>query len=95
MADAADRILHEQRLASRRATRVEYCTIADLPDGAMVAIDGAAHAVRGGRLLRWSCEGYGDARARRAVKRATLITPPLIVTILANGFMPRWHASGR
>jgi hypothetical protein len=51
--------------------------------------------VRGDRLLRWSFEGYRDARPRRTVERAALITPPLIVTILANGFQPRWHDSAR
>jgi hypothetical protein len=91
MADAADRILHEQRFASHKVAATQECNIADLPDAAMVAIDGVPHAVRGDRLLRWSFEGYGDALGRRSVKRATLITPPLFVTILANGFMPRWH----
>ena len=95
MADAADRILHEQRFASRKTAAPQERNIADLPDGAMVAIDGEPHAVRGDRLLRWSFEGYRDARPRRTVKRATLITPPLIVTILANGFIPRWHDSAR
>jgi hypothetical protein len=95
MADAADRILHEQRFASRTTAVAQNCAIADLPDGAMFAIDGAPHAVRGERLLRWSFEGYGDARPRRIPKRATLITPPLFVTILTNGFKPRWHDSAR
>jgi hypothetical protein len=95
MADAADRILHEQRFASRQKTDPQACDVAALPDGAMIAIDGAPYAVRGDRLLRWSFGGYGDARTRSTVKRATLITPPLFVTILANGFMPRWHGSAR
>ena len=95
MADAADRILHEQRFASRTAPVAQERDIATLPDGAMVAIDGVPYALRGEHLLRWSFEGYGDARARRMVKRATLITPPLFVTILANGFKPRWHDSAR
>ena len=93
MADAADRILHEQRFASRKTAIAQACVIADLPDGAMVAIDGAPHAVRGERLLRWSFEGYEDALPRRTIKHATLVTPPLFVTILANGFAPRWHDS--
>jgi hypothetical protein len=61
----------------------------------MVAIEGAPYAVHGDRLLRWSFEGYGDTRPRRTIERATLITPPLFVTILANGFRPRWHDSAR
>jgi hypothetical protein len=95
MADAADRILHAQRFASRGTVLTQQCAVADLPDCAMVAIDGVPYAVRGARLLRWSFAGYGDALPRRTVKRATLITPPLFVTILANGFKPRWHDSAR
>jgi hypothetical protein len=95
MADDADRILHEQRFASRRNAVAQDCAVATLPDGAMVAIDGAPYAVRGDRLLRWSFDGYNETRPRRAVQRATLVTPPLFVTILANGFQPRWHDSAR
>ena len=95
MADAADLILHEQRFASRKKDVTQERAIADLPDATMVAIEGVPHAVRGARLLPWSFEGYGDARPRRSVQRATLITPPLFVTILANGFKPRWHDSAR
>ena len=95
MADAADLILHEQRFASRKNDVMQERAIADLPDATMVAIEGVPHAVRGDRLLRWSFEGYGDARPRRTVRRATLITPALFVTILANGFKPRWHERER
>jgi hypothetical protein len=95
MADAADRILHEQRFASRKTAVAQECAVSGLPDGAMIAIDGAPYAVRGDRLLRWSFEGYCEERPRRATERATLITPPLILTILANGFPPRWHDSAR
>jgi hypothetical protein len=95
MADAADLILHEQRLASRQKTVTQACDVAALPDGAMIAIDGAPYAVRGDRLLRWSFEGYADPRPRRATQRATLITPHLFVTILANGFQPRLHDIAR
>ena len=95
MADAADRILHGQRHASRgkHGPALPSCRIADLPDGAMVAIEGAPHAVRGPHLLRWSFEGYGAVIRRRAVERAQLITPPLFVAILARGYRPRWHPS--
>ncbi len=92
-ADEADRILHAQRHASRKQAVAQACAIADLPDGAMIAIEGVPHAVRGARLLRWSFAGYSDALPRRSVPRAMLITPPLVVTILRRGFEPRWHMS--
>lgn len=93
MADEADRILHGQRHASRKDAVARDCAVSDLPDGAMIAIDGAPHAVRGAGLLRWSFEGYTDSLPRRSVQRAALITPSLFVTILARGFRPRWHPS--
>ncbi len=95
MADQADRILHAQRHASRKNAVAQECAVADLPDGAMVAIEGVPHAVRGERLLRWSFEGYTDGIARRSVPRAALVTPPLFIAILRRGFRPRWHDSVR
>jgi len=92
-ADAADRILHEQRHASRRHAASQECFVADLPGGAMVAIDGAPYAVRGRHLLRWSFEGYAGTLPRKSVTRAELITPPLFVGILQRGYQPRWHDS--
>ena len=93
MADAADRILHEQRHASRKQAASQERRIADLPDGAMVAIDGEAYALRGRHLLRWTFDGYADALPRASVPRAALITPPLFVAILTRGYRPRWHDS--
>lgn len=92
-ADEADRILHEQRHASRKNGVTQDCALADLPDGAMVAIDRAPYAVRGPRLLRWSFDGYTSAMRRDALARTSLITPPFIVGILARGYAPRWHDS--
>jgi len=97
MADEADLILHEQRRASRKADDPASMErrVADLPDGAMIAIDNEPYAVRGRALLRWTFEGYADAVPRKSVARAELITPPLFVTILKNGYRPRWHDSAR
>ena len=61
-----------------------------LPDGTMVAIGDEAFAVKGGRFLRWSHEGY---TAAIQPKRARVLTPPLIAAILAKGYQPRWHES--
>ena len=60
---------------------------------ARFTVNGKAYAVRGNRLLRWSFKGYTDPMPRKSIDRTLLITPPLFVTILANGFQPRWHES--
>ena len=82
-----DRELHPQRLA-RHETRVN-----DLPDGAMIEHAGKAYAVKGALLLQWSHSGYKLAISRTLVMKARLLTPPLIVSILAKGYQPRWHPS--
>lgn len=93
-APGADDILHAQRRASRKADAPPLqVRVADLPDGAMIAQGGAAFALRGKRLLRWSFDGYTEALPRQAIRTADLLTPPLFVTILARGYRPRWHQS--
>ncbi len=64
----------------------------DLPDGAFVALDGAAFAVRGSHLLRWSENGYME-KIPRPRGMANVLTPPSIVGVLAAGYQPQWHPS--
>jgi hypothetical protein len=87
-----DRVLHRERLHGR-AKRRHRRGIDGLPDGAVVTLDGAAFAVRGDTLLRWTPEGY-RARVRRP--RGTMVdvlTPPATLKVLAAGYQPRWHPS--
>jgi hypothetical protein len=82
-----DRELHAQRLARHEAE------VRDLPDGAMTEHKGLAYAVKGRYLLQWSHSGYKLAISRTSLMKARLLTPPLIVSILAKGYQPRWHPS--
>jgi hypothetical protein len=82
-----DRELHPQRLARHEAS------VRDLPDGTMIEHEGKVFAVKGSRLLQWSHSQYGLAIPRASVKKARLLTPPLITAILAKGYQPRWHPS--
>lgn len=95
-AAAIDCILHRQRLASGGSPPIlTAAEVRGLPDGAMVAYGPNAFAVNGGKLLPWASTGYGAARAscRGLPPEATLITPPVTVAALANGYRPVWHAS--
>jgi hypothetical protein len=87
-----DRVLHRERLqgwAKRRHRR----NIDGLPDGAFIVLDGAAFAVRGDALLRWTPTGY-DARVLRPRGAIVdVLTPPAIVDVLSAGYEPRWHPS--
>lgn len=75
-----------------RAKRLHAARLEALPDGAMIAIDGVAWAVRGARLLRWSHDGYA-AFAPRQAGEAAVLTPPMSVAALSGGFAPVWHPS--
>ena len=83
--DGFDRRLHAQRLMSPHPLPPK------LPDGAMVALDGLAYAIRRGCMLRWNFSGY-DA-AIPISPDAKLLTAPMITAILAAGYQPRWHPS--
>jgi hypothetical protein len=87
-----DAVLHAERLDGR-AKRAHRCDIGDLPDGAMIVTDGIAHAVRGDMLLRWSPAGYEMRMSRPRHVRVDVLTPPAIVSVLAAGYHPHWHAS--
>lgn len=84
-----DRLLHAERLSSRPLVPLP----GDLPDGAMVEIEGAAIAVRGPHLLRWSFGGYPDLIPRTSSLHGRLLTCPSIAAILRAGYKPRWHES--
>ncbi|MBL8569243.1 MAG: hypothetical protein JNK84_09165 [Phreatobacter sp.] len=86
-----DVVLHAERLDGRDK-RVHAADIGDLPDGAMIARDGRAWAVRGDVLLPWSYGGYG-ARQGRGSGSAAVLTPPTMIAALRNGFEPVWHPS--
>jgi hypothetical protein len=87
-----DRVLHAERLDGR-AKRWHRLPIDDLPDGAFVALDGGAWAVRGGSLLRWTSSGYAFRKRRPRSAAVSVLTPPAIVAVLSEGYAPRWHPS--
>jgi len=93
-APAMDKILHAERLAGK-AKRTHRRAIDTLPDGAMLVRTGEAYAVRGNSLLRWTPAGYDRRTARPRGITADVLTPPAILTVLARGYAPLWHASAR
>ena len=86
-----DERLHAERLEGR-SKRVHHIAATELPDGAMLLIDDAPHALKNGRLLRWSFDGYSlTTLAPPAI--ADVLTPPMSLGALRAGYQPRWHAS--
>lgn len=83
-----DAALHRQRLGLKPVMAVSAA-----PDGSMFEEDGVFFAKRRGRLLRWSFDGYDEAKPIKAAMQLKLLTALAFTAILARGYQPRWHAS--
>jgi hypothetical protein len=87
-----DLVLHSERLHGR-LKRKHPMAIDDLPDGAMIDLNGFAWGICGKSLLRWTPQGYRERRPRPAGIEVSVLTPPSIVAVLAAGYPPQWHSS--
>lgn len=88
-----DARLHHDRLAGPGSRRTYRAPLAEIPDGAMVEVDGAPWLVFGGGLLAWTPGGYRDRRASGPGTAVTVITPRATVAVLAAGYRPVLHPS--
>jgi hypothetical protein len=87
-----DERLQAERLDGR-AKRTHRVRMDDLPDGAMIALDGEPYAVLGNDLLQWTPQGYGTRKRRPRGTPVDVLTPPAIVAVLKAGYAPKWHPS--
>ena len=92
LAPQMDERLHAERLDGR-AKRLHRRQIDDLPDGAFIALEQEAFAVRGKSLLRWTPEGYAARKPRPRRVTVDVLTPPAILAVLNGGYPPHWHPS--
>lgn len=93
-AAAMDQVLHAERLAGR-AKRRHQRPIDELPDGAVIALEEGAFALRGNAMLRWTPSGYSEPKRRPSGTTVDLLTPPAIQAALAAGLRPLWHPSAK
>jgi hypothetical protein len=91
-APAMDEVLHAERLDGK-IKRTHRRALDTLPDGAMIALDGEAFAVRGKHLLRWAPQGYAGKRGRPRGIAVDVLTPPSMLKVLSAGYAPQWHES--
>jgi hypothetical protein len=91
-AAAMDEVLHAERLRGR-AKRLHRRAIEALPDGACIALEEGAFAVRGDALLHWTPQGYDARKERPRGVAVDVLTPPAIVKVLSAGYEPHWHPS--
>jgi hypothetical protein len=89
-----DDVLHAERLDGR-AKRTHRRKLDDLPDGAMIALDDEAYAVRGNALLHWTPQGYDTHKRRQHGIVVDVLTPPAMLDALKAGYAPRWHPSAK
>lgn len=87
-----DNVLHRERLQGR-AKRLHRRNVDDLPDGAFIALEEGAFAVRGAYLLRWTTGCYQGRQRRPAGAVVDVLTPPAILGVLSAGYCPHWHPS--
>jgi hypothetical protein len=90
--EAMDEALHGERVENRRKP-VWRTRLGDLPDAAMIARAGKAHAVRSGALLPWSFAGYGAPAPIESDAVVDVLTPPSTVAALKAGYKPLWRES--
>lgn len=89
-ADDMDRTLHAERLAPPRTKRTYSQRTSALPDGAYVALDGAAWLLWMGAAHRWSAAGYVERRPRPR-GAVTVLTPRSTVAAIDAGYRPHVH----
>ena len=87
--DAMDEALHRERVENR-TKRISRARLGDLPDGAIIARDGRAYAVRAGLLSPWRFAGYGTPAPLEPDAVADVLTPPSTVAVLKSGYRPLW-----
>jgi len=91
LAPDMDRVLQVERL-NGHAKRLHRRRVDRLPEGAVIAREEGAFAVRGGALLHWTPSGY-DTRRPLPRDPVDVLTPPAILSVLAAGYRPQWHPS--
>jgi hypothetical protein len=74
------------------ATACAAC--AELPDGAIVSLDGRAWIVLDGGLRAWTHAGYTDHRPSPA-QPVSVLTPPSTLAAMRAGWRPSVHRSAR
>ena len=87
--DGMDEALHRERTENWRK-RLWRARLGHLPDGAMIAREGRAYALRSERLWPWNFAGYGAPAPFEPDAVADVLTPPSTVAALKGGYEPLW-----
>jgi hypothetical protein len=79
----------------KRGEKVAYeDDVRNVPDGAMIELNGTAYLRWNRQLLPWSFAGYARSEAPFSLPpRVRVLTPISIVQMFRRGFRPDVHAS--
>ena len=103
-ANDIDAVLHRERLEGKRKRLHPLpVPVSQLPDGAMVQVGDEGFLIAKARALRWSPEGYREAKwandraspLHAANERAMLLTPPSTLRALSAGYRVVLHQSAQ
>lgn len=87
--------LHRERLASGgHMVELDSIGLTRLPDGAVIFDGKFDYAIRGGKALRWSFDGYTDTVPFEALgggSEMCVVTPATTLAVLRAGYRPVWH----
>jgi hypothetical protein len=95
-ADSMDEQLHAERVGPDRSKLTFRASLADLPDGVFVILDGAegrAQLLWEGQLLAWSPGGYTGRRPLPGGAEVSVLTPRSTVDAIRAGYVPEVHPS--
>jgi hypothetical protein len=90
-----DRRMHSDRLSAPGLKRTYSERLDQLPDAAMVELEGHPWLVLGPNLLAWHSGGYGEVRKKRGPLEVIVLTPRATVEVLAAGYKPVLHESAK
>lgn len=88
-----DNVLHAERLNARGQKATFEARVGDLPTGAFVRWRDGAYLVLGGRLFRWSPEGYTAALDISPDQIVDVLTPRSTLAVFEAGYDADVHES--
>jgi len=86
-----DNALHDERLSQEGRKATYQARLGDLPTGTMIRGVDALYLVLGGRLLRWSSDGYQAAVDANPDDIADVLTPKSTVAVFRAGYDADLH----
>lgn len=85
--DTLDRFLHGERMATNQRPQVS-ARVQELPDGTFFRMGSTTYLSLHGKAVEWAQGEYASAILAPEVADIQLLTPPSIVNMYANGWIP-------